>query len=108
MEKPTKVRVGKAMVFTVVMYGCERGKIPWRKSWLPTPVFLPRESHGQRSLAWAHEESDMTNTFTSSYMCVCVYVYKIYLFIFCLPKLKFMVTAVCCAVLSRSLVSSSL
>ena len=26
------------------------GKIPWKKAWLPTPVFLPRESHGQRSL----------------------------------------------------------
>ena len=27
------------------------GKLPWRRKWLPTPVFLPRESHGQRSLA---------------------------------------------------------
>ena len=27
------------------------GKIPWRREWLPTPVFLPREFHGQRSLA---------------------------------------------------------
>jgi len=27
------------------------GKIPWRRAWLPTPVFLPGESHGQRSLA---------------------------------------------------------
>ena len=26
-------------------------KIPWRKAWQPTPVFLPGESHGQRSLA---------------------------------------------------------
>ena len=25
-------------------------KIPWRKKWQPTPVFLPGESHGQRSL----------------------------------------------------------
>ena len=25
-------------------------KIPWRRKWQPTPVFLPRESHGQRSL----------------------------------------------------------
>ena len=24
--------------------------IPWRKEWLPTPVFLPGEFHGQRSL----------------------------------------------------------
>ena len=26
------------------------GKIPWRRVWLPTPVFLAGESHGQRSL----------------------------------------------------------
>ena len=26
-------------------------KIPWRRAWQPTPVSLPGESHGQRSLA---------------------------------------------------------
>ena len=26
-------------------------KIPWRRKWQPTPVFLPGELHGQRSLA---------------------------------------------------------
>ena len=26
------------------------GKIPWRRAWQPTPVFLPGESHGQSSL----------------------------------------------------------
>ena len=35
------------------------GKIPWRKKWQPTPVFLPGKSHGQRSLVgygpWGHE-----------------------------------------------------
>ena len=40
------------------------GKIPWSRTWQPTPVFLPGESHGQRSLAgyspWGHKESDMT------------------------------------------------
>jgi len=25
-------------------------KIPWRRKWQPTPIFLPGESHGQRSL----------------------------------------------------------
>ena len=39
-------------------------KIPWRRSWQLTPVFLPGESHGQRSLAGCsprgHKESDMT------------------------------------------------
>ena len=37
------------------------GKIPWRREWLPTPVFLAGEFHGQRSLAgyssWGHKES---------------------------------------------------
>ena len=27
------------------------GKISWRRAWQPTPVFLPGEAHGQRSLA---------------------------------------------------------
>ena len=40
------------------------GKIPWRRVWQPTPLFLPGESHGHRSLAgyspWGHKESDMT------------------------------------------------
>ena len=27
------------------------GKIPWRRAWKPTPISLPRESHGHRSLA---------------------------------------------------------
>ena len=27
------------------------GKIPWRKAWQPTPIFLPGESHGQRRVA---------------------------------------------------------
>jgi len=39
-------------------------KIPWRRAWQPTPVFLPRESLGQRSLAgysaWGRKEPDMT------------------------------------------------
>ena len=26
-------------------------KIPWRRAWQPSPVFLPKESHGQRSPA---------------------------------------------------------
>ena len=26
------------------------GTIPWRREWLPTPVFLPGEFHGQRNL----------------------------------------------------------
>ena len=36
------------------------GKIPWRRTWLPTPIFLPREWTeelvGYNS--WGHKESD--------------------------------------------------
>ena len=36
---------------------------PWRKAWQPTPVFLPEESHGLRSLAeyspWGNKKSDI-------------------------------------------------
>ena len=39
-------------------------KNPWRRKWQPSLVFLPGESHGQRSLAyyspWGHKESDTT------------------------------------------------
>ena len=38
------------------------GKIPWRRKWQSTPVFLPGKSHGQRNLAgygpWGHKESN--------------------------------------------------
>ena len=48
-------------------YQCRRhqfsswvGKIPCRREWQPTPVFLPGEFHGQRSLEgynpWFHEK----------------------------------------------------
>ena len=40
------------------------GKIPWRRKWQPTPVLLPGESHGGRSLVgyspWGRKESDTT------------------------------------------------
>ena len=50
------------------------GKILWRRKWQPTPVFLPGESHGQRSLVgynpWGHKEVDTTellSTYTYIY-----------------------------------------
>ena len=40
------------------------GKIIWKRKWQPTPVFLPGESHGLRSLAhyspWGRKELGMT------------------------------------------------
>ena len=50
------------------------GKIPWRRKWQPTPVLLPGQSHGRRSLVGYHPRvaksqtrlSDFTFTFTLS------------------------------------------
>ena len=40
------------------------GKIPWRRKWQPTALFLSRKSHGRRSLAgyspWGCKELDTT------------------------------------------------
>ena len=44
------------------------GKRPWERKWKPTPVFLPGEFHGQRSLVgyslWGRKESDTTDGLT--------------------------------------------
>ena len=49
-------------------------KIPWRRKWLSSPVFLPGEFQGQRSLvgyrAWGHKDLDMTEHFTLLAMCL--------------------------------------
>ena len=46
------------------------GKMPCRRKWQPTPVFLPGESRGQRSLVayspWGRKESD-----TTEHACIC-------------------------------------
>ena len=43
---------------------------PLGREWLPTPVFLPGEFHGQRSLVgyspWGRKESDTTEQLTLS------------------------------------------
>ena len=48
------------------------GEIPWRRKWQPTLVNLPRESHGQRSLAgyspWGCKESDTTQATWQAWM----------------------------------------
>ena len=53
----------------------------WRRAWQPTPVFLPGESHGQRSLAGyspqGPKESNMTEVTEHALM------HKPY--IFCMP-----------------------
>src|SRR5574340_1103377 len=53
------------------------GKIPWRREWLLTPVFLPGESHGQRSLAgyspWGCKESDTTERLAHTHILTATY-----------------------------------
>ena len=55
---------GKESAFKAGHFDPCLGKVPWRREWPSTLVFLPREFHGQRSLvgysSWGHKESDMT------------------------------------------------
>ena len=68
-------------------------KIPWRREWQPTPIYMPEEFHGQRSLVnyspWGHKELDMTklpHTHTDSrkkWFCFFLYInFRIHLSIF--------------------------
>ena len=47
-------------------------KIPWRRAWQLTPVFMPGDSHGQRNLVGysprGHKESDTTEQLTLLYV----------------------------------------
>ena len=47
------------------------GRFPWRRAWQPTPVFLPEESHGQRSLVgyspWRHRELDTVEQLSTAW-----------------------------------------
>ena len=55
-------------------------KLPWRREWPPTLVYLPGESHGQRSLgsgcawlsSWGHKELAMTEQLTLWKEAVCI------------------------------------
>ena len=90
MTMVTQERGGKAKMWTQVFWllsgtsgkepacQCKRhkdagsipdsGRTPWRRKQQPTPVFLPGESHGQRSLVdyspWGCKELDMTERVT--------------------------------------------
>ena len=61
---------------------------PGRGKWQPSSVFLPGESHGQRSLVgynpWDYKEPDMTEWLTHTYGCMYVYMRegKNYIYIF--------------------------
>ena len=59
---------GKQSACNVGDSGSVPGKIPWRRKWEPTPVFLPGEFLGQRNLVGCspqgHKESDTTERLT--------------------------------------------
>ena len=61
IKKWTKSRLVSAAEIWAVVMCCPN----WRRKWQPTPVFLPGESHGQRSLVgyspWVHKESEYTS-----------------------------------------------
>ena len=65
------VCVGCSIWLSICRFDPWVGMIHWRREWQPTPVFLPGEFHGQRSLAgyspWCHKESDMTERLTISF-----------------------------------------
>ena len=71
------------------------GKIPWRRVWQPTPVLLPGESNGQRSLTgyipegrkestWLKQFSTYTRTFMLQWWAECSAIVPINLKIFSL------------------------
>ena len=56
-------------------------KIPWRRKWQPAPVFLPGESHGQRSLvAMVHRieksRTRLKRLSTNIRVFIMLYIYK--------------------------------
>ena len=60
LQSMGSLRVGHDWVTSLSPFAC----MHWRRKWQPTPVFLPGESQGQRSLVgcclWGHTESDTT------------------------------------------------
>ena len=62
------------------------GNIPWRREWLPTPVFLPGKPRGQTSLAgyspWGCEELNTTEQLAPS-LSLILFMSSIYQYLFC-------------------------
>ena len=63
-------------------------KIPWRKKWLPTPIFMSGEFHEQRRLEgyspWGYGELDMTERLTLSFLSIQLH-YGVCLNVTCIP-----------------------
>ena len=77
-EKPGRLwsmgslRVGHDWATSLLLFNFTQ----WRRKWQPTPVFLPGESQGQRSLLgcwlWGHTESDTTERLHSHFSLSCI------------------------------------
>ena len=61
------------------------GKIPWRRKWQPTPVFLPGKRYGQKSLvgcsSWGYKELDWTE-----HACMNICLSSTWVLGYCLPS----------------------
>ena len=72
------------------------GKIPWRRAWQPTAVFLPEKFPGQKNLAgynpWGRKESDTTEWLNDSKACCQGFTNTTYRYCYC-----------CCCVNFRTL-----
>ena len=66
------------------------GRIPWRRAWEPTPVFLLGESHGQTTLVgyspWGYRDQTQLRDYTTTtkalitrmWAIACVYLSQVY------------------------------
>ena len=53
------------------------GRFPWRRKWQPSPVFLPEESHRQRSLVGHSPQGCKESDTTKETYHACTYIVEI-------------------------------
>ena len=61
-QKGSLIAVGEELACSAGNLGSWVGKSPWKRKWQPSPIFLPGESHGQRSLAGYSPYSHKSDT----------------------------------------------
>ena len=83
------------------------GKIPWRREWLPTLVFLPGGFHGQKSLAcyspWGYErvrhealiKSWLVVSFTNIFSQSICYLFILFMVSFAIQNLVHLIRFIC-------------
>ena len=64
IPKKMKCKKAKWLSEEALQIAVKRREVHWRRKWQPTPLFLPGESQGRRSLVgcrlWGRTESDTT------------------------------------------------